>query len=103
MHCATLQFERTLNSAAEGLKMALRALEALRADEFVTIDATTAERVTPSFANAFVMTILAEAPDAFKSHRIRLDAGDFVRRAFDASIDRYERGIRLSTQRAAPR
>jgi len=89
-----------LNSATLGCELAAQVLEQLSLGASVHIRATDVSRVTPSFANAFVMTVLERFPDAFASHRCTIEADAWVDDAFVASMDRYARGIRLSGQRA---
>lgn len=87
-----------LNSASSGLALAADVAARLQRVDTVEIDMRSVVRVTPSFANAFVMTLLAAFSDAFP-HRVRpLNAQDFVELAFRQAADRYARGIRLSSQ-----
>lgn len=88
-----------LNSATSGYDLALSVLEYLRRDQFVEIDARLVTRVTPSFANCFVMSVLDEFPEAFNSRRCVINAEPDVLPAFEASMSRFARGIRLSSQR----
>jgi hypothetical protein len=74
-------------------------LECLRRADSVEIDARLVTRVTPSFANCFVMSVLDEFPEAFSSRRCLIIAETDVHAAFDASMSRFARGIRLSSQR----
>ena len=87
-----------LNSASRGLALAADVAARLQHVDAVEIDVRAVVRVTPSFANAFVMTVLAEFPDAL-SRRVRfVNAEAFVELAFRQAADRYARGIRLSSQ-----
>lgn len=90
-----------LNSATQGAELARAVLERLAAGGLVKIDASQAHRMTPSFANAFAMTVLERVPDAFSARKVHVVAAAQVVAALEAAVDRYERGIRLSTQPAA--
>jgi hypothetical protein len=91
-----------LNSASKGAELAAWVLEHLRRRESVQIDARQVTRVTPSFANSFVMAVLAEFPNAFASRTCVISANTEIVQAFVASMDRFDRGIRLSSQRIPP-
>ncbi|MBL8764747.1 MAG: hypothetical protein JNM07_10810 [Phycisphaerae bacterium] len=87
-----------LNSASSGLALAAHVTARLQRVDTVEIDMRSVVRVTPSFANAFVMTMLSEFPNAFPQ-RVRLvHAQELVDLAFRQAADRYARGIRLSSQ-----
>ena len=90
----------TQNTVPAGLELAQRVVSAIQAGNTVCLDLTKVERLTPSFANALVMTILeAVGPDAFKS-KLRLVFGsEFVESSWGQAVQRYERGVRLTTQR----
>lgn len=91
---------KTLNTVAAGLAIAARIIEHVRSGVVVQVSLVAAERMTPSFANALVMTLIESLGiEAFRA-RVRLEAkADSVREQWNAAIDRYERGIRLTTQR----
>ncbi len=99
MLACVLHQSGVLNSASRGAELAHAVLEQVALNGTVEIDASEVIRVTPSFANAFVMTVLDRMPDALACGKVRLVASDFVRAAFVASEDRFARGIRLSSQR----
>ncbi len=91
--------EPTLNTVSAGLQMATETVSALQRGESVRLDLTAAQRMTPSFANALVMSILAAVGlDQFREHVFVATTSDLVQEAWDKAFDRYQRGIRLSTQ-----
>lgn len=91
----------TLNTVSKGLELAERIVTALKLGRSVTLDFADAERLTPSFANAVVMTILdAVGIEGFRS-KLRMEtASPLVKESWAKAIERYERGIRLTTQRS---
>ena len=91
----------TLNTVLTGLRLAERVVGALKAGRSVFLDLRGVERLTPSFANAVVMTILdAVGIDEFRS-KLRVEiASPLVAEGWSKAIERYERGIRLTTQRS---
>jgi len=92
---------RAMNSATAGLELARDVLCCLRSDESVLIDLEAVERVTPSFANALIMTLLAEIPRVELAARAPIvNASPSVAQSLAESARRYEAGIRLSSQRA---
>lgn len=91
--------EPSLNSVAAGLELAERAIGAIRGGASVRIDLSAALRMTPSFANALVMSMLDALGVAAFNDRVTMTTGsDLVREAWQKAIERYERGVRLSTQ-----
>lgn len=97
MHMVKLQ--GVLNSATSGCALAAEVLHALAELKEVRVDFAEVLRVTPSFANAFVMRVLATVPDAFSANRCAIEhASVHVAAAIWASQDRFARGIRLSDQ-----
>jgi hypothetical protein len=90
----------TQNTVSAGLDLARRVVTALTAGHTVQLDLQSVERLTPSFANALVMTILeGVGPDTFSS-RLRVRFGsEFVEDGWRKAVERYERGVRLTTQR----
>lgn len=94
-----IKLQGVLNSATSGSALADEVLRALGELNEVRVDVAGALRVTPSFANAFVMRVLAASPDAFRANKCIIEhASPHVAAAFEASRDRYARGIRLSDQ-----
>lgn len=87
-------------SAAAGVEHAAAALAALARGGRVQLDATDADRMTPSFANALVMSILDAIGQSDFERRVELVGGpENLRENWDKAVERYGRGIRLSTQR----
>lgn len=92
--------EPTLNTVASGLSLARDIVAALRCGRAVALDMSTVERMTPSFANALVMTILdAVGLPVFRAQLQMSTVSPVVQDAWAKAIERYERGIRLTTQR----
>ncbi|MFN0011797.1 MAG: hypothetical protein ACKVS8_09165 [Phycisphaerales bacterium] len=90
----------SLVSAGAGLEHAAAVLAALARVGRVQLDATAAERMTPSFANALVMSILDAIGQSDFERRVELVGGpENLRENWNKAVDRYGRGIRLSTQR----
>ena len=90
----------TLNAVPAGLSLARSIIEALEDGRAVRLDLEFIERLTPSVANALVMTVL-DAVDvvAFRA-RIQVKFGSvLVEEAWNKAVSRYERGVRLTTQR----
>ena len=95
----TLQLETVLNHADRGLALARLILDRLNAGQTLTLDFARVERVTPSFANAFIMTLLEAAPVETLREAVKMvNRNDTVAVAINDSVRRYRRGIRLSTQ-----
>ena len=90
----------TLSRAIHGLQLAEDVLRALREVETISIDFADVHRMTPSFANAFIMTLLEQLSiDEAKRRVSFLDLHENVAASINQSIHRYRKGIRLSTQR----
>lgn len=89
-----------LRSATEGMSLAAAVLRALDAGQPVRIDFSSVEIMTPSFANAFVMLLLEryEVPQLRERCEF-LNRTDHVVMAMNRSVERYQQGIRLTTQR----
>jgi STAS-like domain of unknown function (DUF4325) len=87
-----------LNSPDLGIALAYRVRDRVNAGKNVVIDFSNAERMTPSFANAFAMTLLEFFPNGDWANYVTfIKTNDFVENAIRRSIDRHRRGIRLST------
>ncbi len=103
MSAATKQFRETeaaLNTVAAGLSLAAMVINELKAGSSVQLDFVAVERMTPSFANALVMTILdAVGVEVFRTRVSIAFSSTLVQEAWMKAVERYERGIRLSTQR----
>jgi hypothetical protein len=97
-----IQLEAVLNSADTGLSLAARVATHVRAGETVFLDFAKTERMTSSFANAFVMTLMNEwSLDHLREHVQMMHRNERVERAISDSVRRFNDGIRLSTQAAA--
>lgn len=91
-----------LNNALEGSKLAEQIAVYLRNRETVNIDLLHARRMTPSFANAMMMTLMDEFDiDMLKAHLDIQAANPQVIDAINTSIARFKSGIRLSSQAPA--
>jgi hypothetical protein len=96
------KLEATMSLAENGLALANDVLEALRMTPVVRIDFSKVDRVTPSFANAMMMTILAVHPlDELRKRLVLENRNETVLRVINESVRRYQQGIRLSSQRSA--
>lgn len=88
-----------LRSASMGESLADQVTEALRQADTVRVDLACVEMMTPSFANALVMTLLDRFPLATLQTRCA-----FVNRAepvidvMNRAVRRYQSGIRLTAQ-----
>jgi len=88
-----------LNSGAEGVTLARQVLDSVQAGGPVVLELSAVQRMTASFANALVMTLLEAAGDHPLSDVIEMrGVQDSVRREWEKAESRYRRGIRLSTQ-----
>ena len=97
----SIHLDSVLNRAQAGLDLARQVLDRIRASGSVSLDLTNVDRITPSFANAFVMTILDESGESDLPHSLTLlNPNDQVSREIAISVDRYARGLRLTTQLA---
>lgn len=89
----------SLNSVGGGLALAQLVVAALKAGEHVQIDLALADRMTPSYANALVMTILeAVGEEGFRLRVVHRATSPMVSEAWAKAVERYKRGIRLTTQ-----
>lgn len=92
-------FQPILNSATAGLELAAELMPVLARCETVEVNLVHVERMTPSFANAFMMTLLERHPRMFLRQRLLfLHARPHVTAALHTAVQRWEQGIRLSTQ-----
>ncbi len=92
--------EQSLNTVGAGLSLAEQIVSALRNGGVVQVDLTAAERMTPSFANALVMTVLdAVGEEEFRARVSVSHSSELVAEAWTKAVQRYARGIRLTTQR----
>lgn len=99
MQVRTIQLEPVLNSATEGLLCAERVLSLLSPGDPVCFTWEKVERITPSYANALVFTV-AERVGLERAERLFGESKRFepAAESIRVSIDRYRRGIRLSSQ-----
>jgi hypothetical protein len=89
----------SLNTVSTGLKLAETALCAIRNGHRVEIDFAEVSRITPSCANALVMTMLGGmSGEAFASSISICNAAVIVAESWNEAVQRYHRGIRLSSQ-----
>ena len=96
-----IQLDETLNRATNGLRLAGEVLSKLEVSQRVTLDFERVHRVTPSFANAFVMTLLDRLTlDELRARIVMLNRKTNVAQAISESARRYMAGIRLTTQKA---
>ncbi len=89
-----------LNSGAMGISLAEKILSIVQSDGQISLDFAQVERMTASFTNALVMTLLeALGGDELDERVLRESAANGVLAEWQRAVDRYGRGIRLSTQR----
>ncbi len=94
------QHDEVLNSAVAGAELAAQVESAIAASDRVILDLSNVRRVTPSFANAFVMNVLEVTRAASLSSVVDVQSNQpIVLSAFADAESRYQRGIRLSSQR----
>lgn len=92
--------ESVLNDASRGLALAQDVLVNLEHATRVVIDYALVERMTPSFSNAFVMTLLERhAIDALRERVVSKARNEQVAAAMSRSARRYLEGVRLAHQR----
>lgn len=88
-----------LNTVGDGLALAELLVTAVSAGERVELDFSLVERMTPSFANAVVMTVYERVSAEVGKSAIQVrHASQAVEHAWTKAEDRFCRGIRLSTQ-----
>ncbi len=64
------------------------------------MDLQRVERMTSSFANALVMTILDGVPRQVVRDRLNLqNASEVVEESINRAIERFDQGVRLTIQR----
>jgi hypothetical protein len=96
----TIIMERTLNSATRATLLADRIISELEKNNTITLDFIDTDRMIPSFSNAFFMTILHRYSSDIFRDRIRIVNQNLeVSEYMNQTISRYQKGIRLSTQR----
>lgn len=89
-----------LRSASEGLEMAREIVAQLRNGERVRVDFAAVEMMSPSFANTLVMTLLEQfSVDQLRANCEFANRADVVIEAMNRAVQRYQSGIRLTTQR----
>lgn len=95
----TWKLESSLNSAGAGADLARAVLSC--ADPVLVLDFSDVQVITPSFANAFIMTLLAECSvEELRARLSMTNRSNSVIEALNTAVVRYQRGIRLSGQRA---
>lgn len=94
-----INFPKILNSAREGLELAQDVLSRLQTDSAVVLDFAATERMTPSYANAFIMTLMAEmSSEQLKERLVLQNLSPAIIARINRSIERYKNGVRLSNQ-----
>lgn len=90
---------RVLLSATNGLQMARELLHALEEEQYAILDLGAVEAMSPSYVNTLVMTLLETVPrDVLRNYLKVQNAKPGVICAINRSIERYDDGVRLSTQ-----
>jgi hypothetical protein len=89
-----------LRSASEGLEMAREIIARLRNAERFRVDFAAVEMMSPSFANALIMTLLEQfSVDQLRANCEFANRTEVVIDAMNRAAQRYQSGIRLTTQR----
>jgi anti-anti-sigma regulatory factor len=89
-------------SAALGEELAERIAAHLAARESVLVDCSHVESMSPSFANALVMTLLDRIDlDTLRRECRFVNRSELVVQAMNTAAQRFQAGIRLSGQRSA--
>ncbi|MGP1345346.1 MAG: STAS-like domain-containing protein [Phycisphaerales bacterium] len=91
---------RVLNCATHGANLSLDVANQLRTVAVVSVDFSEVDRMTPSFANSFLMPLLAEfGRDYLRIHLVFHAANPVVSQALRDAANRFDRGIKLSSMR----
>lgn len=95
----TIELDRILSSASEGIRLADDVIEQLRSHDRVHLDFAFVQFMTPSFTNALVMSLLhVLSADDFAA-RVEFDnTSERIEASLQRSQQRFEAGIRLSGQ-----
>jgi len=89
-----------LRSPNVGESLADEISHALRDSDKVCVDFACVENMSPSFANAFIMTLLADFPLSELRARCEfVNRSESVVDMMNRAIRRFQSGIRLTTQR----
>lgn len=93
--------DRSLTSADRGRELAEHVIQCLDCYKSIELDFSAVEVFTPSFANAFVMTMLHSVPlDTLRERCIMANRPEWVSAMINQAARRYMSGIRLSSQAA---
>lgn len=88
-----------LRSATDGAQLAQEILSALANHEYVFIDFASVEVMTPSFANTLMMRLLAAySVEELQAKCALANRSEHVAASMNRSIERFKKGIRLSSQ-----
>lgn len=91
-----------MRSASLGESLAEVVSRALELQRDVRIDLASVEIMTPSFANAFLMTLLDRFPIAMLQSRcVFLNRQQSVIEVMNRAVQRFQSGVRLSAARIA--
>jgi hypothetical protein len=97
-----IKLEPVLNRAQCGLVLARTILEHLSQNREVTVDFSAVESITPSFSNAFVMTLLHERSlDEIRERVHMVNRTPLAAKSISNSVKWYQQGLRLTTQQEA--
>lgn len=96
-----INLNRVLTSASNGLRTAEEVLRLLRENDQVIVNLRAVESMTPSFANAFLMTLLETLGSSIGSRVVLSNAPPRIADILTRSEKWYNSGIKLSTQRTA--
>lgn len=93
------RLDSSLTSATRGQELAEHVILCLDCYKSVELDFSQVQVMTPSFANAFVMTLLHRVPlETVRQRCIMVNRPAWVASAVNQAAQRYLSGIRLSSQ-----
>lgn len=96
-----ITLESVLSRAGRGVELANQVNALVSSKRLVRLDFAAVDRVTPSFTNAFVMSVLEHiSVEEYQRQVLLLEQSPHVSSTFERSIMRYQKGIRLSSQTA---
>ena len=96
----TLRHDGPARLASDGEEMARCVIHGVLQRRLVRVDFEGVRYMTPSFANALMMTLMESLTEFDVQFRVQFaNWSPDVKRAMDQAAERYSKGIRLSTQR----
>ncbi|MBX3377519.1 MAG: STAS-like domain-containing protein [Phycisphaeraceae bacterium] len=94
-----LKLQSSLTTAVNGQSLAGLIIAALHTEEAVQVDFADVEVLTPSFANALILTLLASmSVESLRVRCVMTNRRDTVADSLNRAAFRFQQGIRLSDQ-----